>query len=119
MDQELERVEKLGGEGIMLREKGSRYERKRSKTLLKVKTFQDAEAVVIGHEEGKGKYAGMFGALKVRSDTGKLFKIGTGFTDKEREDPPKIGATVTYKFQELTNDGIPRFPVYLRNHPGI
>lgn len=118
VEKELATVEALGGEGIMLRQPGSLYERKRSGTLLKVKTFQDEEALVIGHEEGKGKYAGMFGALKVKMGNGKEFKIGSGFTDLERQNPPAIGSKVTYKYQELTNDGIPRFPVYLRKHPG-
>ncbi len=47
---ELARVESLGGEGLMLRQPGSRYEAGRSRTLLKVKTFHDAEARVIGYE---------------------------------------------------------------------
>ena len=42
------------------------------------------------------------------------FKIGSGFTDEQRESPPKIGETVTFKYQELTRAGKPRFPVFLR-----
>jgi len=40
----------------------------------------------------------MLGALKMKGDNGILFKIGSGFTDKERNKPPKIGSRVTYKF---------------------
>lgn len=126
---ELARVEGLGGEGLMLRRSGSMYERKRSLTLLKVKTFHDAEAIVVAHEPGKGKHAGRLGALRCRmvpSPDGlqspiaayeKLFSIGTGFSDAERESPPAVGSTVTYRYQELTNDGLPRFPSFVRPRP--
>lgn len=111
---ELDRVEELGGEGLMLRKPKSYYENRRSDTLLKVKTFCDAEAVVIGYEKGKGKNTGLVGALKVRSKDGVEFKIGSGLNDQERARPPKIGSTVTYKFQELSKEGKPRFPTYVR-----
>src|SRR5688572_21753225 len=60
---ELARVEALGGEGLMLREPGSKYAVGRSTTLLKVKTFHDAEALVVGHQAGAGKHTGRLGAL--------------------------------------------------------
>lgn len=104
----LEEVKALGGEGVMLREPGSLYEAKRSWTLLKVKSFTDAEAVVIGHTPGKGRHKGRMGALEVRMPDGKTFLVGTGFSDAIREAPPAIGATVTYRFTELTTDGIPK-----------
>ena len=119
MQEELERVEKLGGEGIMLRQTGSFYEHKRSNTLLKVKTFVDAEATVIGHKNGTGRCHGMMGALLVRGDNDIEFKIGSGFNDQQRMNPPKKGARVTYKYQELSNSGKPRFPIFLRIHPGF
>ncbi|CAG9315259.1 unnamed protein product [Blepharisma stoltei] len=119
LSQEAAKIEALGGEGVMLRQPKSMYEGRRTSTLLKVKSFKDAEATVIAHEQGKGKFKGMFGALKVRMDNGKEFKIGSGFSDAERQDPPPIGSVVTYKYQELSNDGIPRFPTYLRRHPGL
>ena len=105
----------IGGEGLMLREPESLYVGKRSSTLLKVKKFLDAEAVVIGHQPGKGKHVGRLGALICKLPDGTEFDIGTGFTDLERENPPKIGSIVTVKFQELTKDGCPRFPSYWRN----
>ncbi|KAJ3026036.1 UNVERIFIED_CONTAM: hypothetical protein HDU68_006308 [Siphonaria sp. JEL0065] len=109
----LKEVESKGGEGLMLREPKSLYVGKRSTSLLKVKSFYDAEAIVIGHEPGKGRNANVTGSLKCRMASGKEFKIGTGLSDKERQDPPKIGDIVTYRFQELTNDGIPRFPSFV------
>lgn len=110
---ELARVEALGGEGLMLRQPGSKYESGRSSTLLKVKTFHDAEAQVVDHEPGKGKHKGRLGALVCVMDSGVRFNVGTGFTDAEREDPPQIGEIVTYRYQELTKDGVPRFPTYV------
>lgn len=114
LDKELEKIIQLGGEGLMLRDPDSLYEGTRSTTLLKVKKWHDAEAKVIGHEPGKGRHKGRLGALLCERADGATFKVGTGFTDAEREAPPAIGTTITYKFQELTKAGIPRFPAYLR-----
>ncbi len=110
---ELARVEGLGGEGLMMRRPGSKYEAGRSTSLLKVKTFHDAEARVIGHDPGKGKHKGRLGALVLEMPDGTTFNAGTGFTDVERENPPPIGTIVTYRYQELTKDGVPRFPSYV------
>ncbi|KAJ3211078.1 hypothetical protein HDU67_004786 [Dinochytrium kinnereticum] len=109
----LDEVEKKGGEGLMLRKPKSQYEFSRSNTLLKVKTFYDAEAEVIGHEKGTGKNSQVMGAIRCKMASGQTFKIGSGFTDKERAKPPKIGSIVTYKFQELSGSGVPRFPTFV------
>jgi len=114
---ELDRVTELGGEGLMLRKPGSHYERTRSTTLLKVKKFLDAEAVVLGYEAGLGRHKGRVGALTARLGNGKEFKVGTGLKDKERENPPAVGSIINVKYQELTKDGIPRFPVYVGLRP--
>ncbi|KAJ3554647.1 hypothetical protein NP233_g12374 [Leucocoprinus birnbaumii] len=89
------------------------YEGNRSSTLLKVKTFYDAEAIVIGHIGGKGKNKGVTGALQCRMESGKTFSVGSGLTDKQRKNPPAIGAIIVYKFQELTKDRVPRFPTFV------
>jgi len=109
----LKEIETLGGEGLILRKAGSLYEGRRSSSLLKIKTFYDAEAVVTGYVPGKGKNKGVTGALKCKMASGKNFNVGTGLSDKLRQKPPKIGAIVTYRFQELTRDGVPRFPSYI------
>ena len=111
--EELVRVEALGGEGLMLRQPKSKYAVGRSNTLLKVKTFHDAEATVIGHAPGTGKHKGRLGALVVTLADGVRFNVGTGFSDAEREAPPAIGAVITFRYQELSNDGVPRFPSYV------
>ena len=112
LKEELARVESLGAEGLMLRQPQSTYVAGRSATLLKVKSFKDDEAIVIAHQPGAGRHKGRLGALLVRLASGKEFSIGTGFSDKERETPPPIGTTVTFKYQELSDGGVPRFPSY-------
>ena len=111
---ERDHVVRLGGEGLMLRQPASAYEAGRSSTLLKVKPYDDAEATVIAHEPGKGKYAGKLGALRVRTDDGREFSIGSGFSDAQRESPPSVGTVITYRFRGLTAKGMPRFPSFLR-----
>ena len=100
----------------MLREPGSRYEAGRSPTLLKVKTFQDAEARVVEHLPGAGRHKGRLGALLAELPDGTSFSIGTGFSDAEREDPPAVGSVVTFRYQELSDRGVPRFPSFVRVH---
>lgn len=84
---------------MMIKDPKCKYERKRSDKLLKVKTFMDAEAIVTGHENGSGRCENMLGALHVKDvKTGQKFKIGSGFNDQQRLNPPKIGTLVTYKY---------------------
>jgi DNA ligase-1 len=111
---ELERVVSEGGEGLMLHHGKSRYRAVRSDDLLKLKLYEDAEAVVIAHLPGKGKYTGMMGALLVETADGQRFKIGTGFSDALRANPPPIGALITYKYYGTTNKNTPRFASFLR-----
>jgi DNA ligase-1 len=113
LKEELARVEALGGEGLMARKPGSRYEAGRSSTLLKVKNFKDAEARVMDHAAGAGRHKGRLGALVVELADGTRFNVGTGFSDAEREDPPPIGSIVTFRYQELSDDGVPRFPSFV------
>lgn len=119
LDDELTRIEALGGEGVMLRRPGSLYVPHRSDTLLKVKTFRDCEAIVIGHEPGKGRHKGRLGAVTVELANGTRCQVGTGFTDSQRDQPPAIGTVIKLKYQELTDGGIPRFPVFAGLHPDI
>lgn len=114
LQDELKRIEGLGGEGLMLRQPGSTYVGKRSSTLLKVKSFKDTEALVVDHYPGKGKHLGRLGKLICQLPNGIQFGVGTGFSDKERENPPPIGSTITFKYKELTPAGVPRFPTFLR-----
>ncbi len=112
LKEELTRIESLGGEGLMLRQPQSMYVVGRSATLLKVKSFRDDEAVVVAHQAGTGRHKGRLGALLVRLADGTEFSIGTGFSDLERENPPPVGATVLFRYQELSDGGVPRFPSF-------
>lgn len=110
----LDDLSAIGGEGLMLRRAKSLHEDGRSSDLLKLKKFSDAEAIVLQHNAGKGKYQGMMGSILVRSTDGQVFKIGSGFNDQERRQPPPVGSTITFKHQGHYETGTPRFPVFLR-----
>lgn len=111
---ELERVTKAGGEGLILHKRKSFYQKGKSRNVLKLKKFYDAEAVVIRHNPGKGKFRGMLGSVTVETPNGIRFKIGTGFTDSQRKKPPAVGSVITYKYRGLTNSGKPKFPSFWR-----
>ena len=113
----LKAVNSAGGEGLMLHLASAPYVTGRSDVLLKFKSLADAEAEVIGHLPGKGKYAGLTGALQVRTADGQQFRLGTGLSDEERKNPPAIGTIVTYTFRDVTPSGKPRFASYLRIAP--
>ena len=109
----LTKFERKGAEGLMLRDPASRYERKRSATLLKVKSFLDADATIVSHQPGSGKYEGSMGALLCVMDDGTEFAVGTGFSDWQRDNPPAVGEQVIFSYFELTKAGVPRFPAYI------
>jgi len=106
------RIEQLGGEGVMLRRPASHYVPRRSPTLQKLKQFHDCEAVVVGHEPGRGRHKGRLGALLVQLPNGIRFACGTGLSDAQRDLPPALGEAIIVKYQELTDGGVPRFPVF-------
>lgn len=110
----LKNIEKKGGEGVVVRDPSQSYINKRTSTALKVKSFFDKECKVIQLLKGKGKYSEVLGSLKCKLPDGKTFKIGSGFSDKDRKNPPKIGDIITFKYKEFTKYGKPRFPVFLR-----
>jgi len=110
----LDAVLAAGGEGLMLHRADARWENGRSEALLKLTPFLDAEARVVGHLPGRGKYAGMVGALEVETPDGRRFRIGSGLSDADRRAPPPLGSEVTYRYRELTGGGLPRFPVFVR-----
>lgn len=110
----LTEVDALGGEGLMLRHRDSRYLPTRNQDLLKLKRFQDAEARVLAHLPGQGKYEGMLGALLVETEDGRQFRLGTGFSDRQRQQPPVVGSMVTYRYRGETGQRLPRFASFVR-----
>lgn len=109
LQRRLAEVVAAGGEGLVLHRADAPYQVGRSDALLKLKPVQDADAVVVGHLPGQGKYQGRTGALKVRDAKGREFLIGSGLTDAQRGSPPPLGSTVSYRWRGLTRSGLPRF----------
>jgi len=110
----LDHVVRQGGEGLMLHLGQAPWRPGRQPTLLKLKMRHDAEAVVIGHQAGRGRLSGLVGALTVRDAQGHVFQLGSGLSDADRADPPPLGALVTYRYRGRTPQGLPRFATYLR-----
>ncbi|WP_444995273.1 DNA ligase [Aliikangiella sp. IMCC44359] len=103
-----------GGEGLMLHRKASLYQAKRSNDLQKLKPFDDAEATVIRHITGKGKYKDLLGSIEVINKEGVVFKIGSGFSLEDRRFPPPVNSVITYRYRGKTKNNTPRFATYLR-----
>jgi DNA ligase-1 len=111
---ELNRIASAGGEGLIVRDPEANYQSGRRPHILKLKNFSDAEATVIAHLPGQGRNSGRLGALLVENDGGTAFRIGTGLSDAERDNPPDIGTVISYRYYGHYPSGIPKFPSYLR-----
>lgn len=114
LQRQLDAVVRGGGEGLVLHRADAPWQPGRSDALLKLKPLADAEAVVVGHVAGRGRHEGRLGALRVRTDEGVEFLIGTGFSDAQREHPPEPGVVVTYAYRGVTAAGVPRFASFVR-----
>ena len=84
------------------------------KSCRKVKSFDDAEATVVAHLPGQGRYAGQTGALLVEMPSGHRFRLGSGLNPAQRRTPPAVGSTVTYRFNGYHASGLPRFARFWR-----
>lgn len=109
----LKKIQNKDGEGLMLRNPDATYEYGRSHNLLKVKEFIDIEATIIGTEKGEGRNSEWLGALTCKLDNDIEFRCGTGFSDEQRAEKWDIGEVITVRFFEYTEDGKPRFPVFV------
>jgi DNA ligase-1 len=108
-----------GYEGIMIRTNGP-YKHGRSKDLLKYKKFKDSEFLVIGHTEGTGAHGGtaIFVCETNTANTANTFNVVMNGPLEKRRDMLKhvddyYGKLLTVKYQELSVDGVPRFPIGL------
>lgn len=106
-----------GGEGLVLHRADAPWQVGRNAALQKLKPVHDAEAVVLAHEPGRGRLAGMLGALRVRDEAGSEFLIGSGFSDGQRATPPAVGSVVTFAYRGRTATGVPRFATFVRERP--
>jgi len=114
LERHLRELTQAGGEGLVLHRWDAPWQPGRSQAVYKFKLQPDAEATVLAHIPGKGKYTGGTGALLVESAQGVRFAIGSGLSDAQRADPPPVGAQVTYRYRGLTPSGVPRFATLLR-----
>ncbi len=117
--QRLAQTVSQGGEGLMLHLASAPTTAGRSDVLLKLKPQLDAEATVLAHQAGRGRYAGQLGALQVRGADGQRFMLGSGLSDEQRQSPPAVGTVVTYRYRDLTPSGLPRFATFLRVHHAL
>jgi len=107
-------VASRGGEGVIVKDPDKPYHTGRSAHVLKVKKARDMEGLVIGINKGKGKYENAMGSLTLKLGNGVVFKLGTGFTDAVRNNPPAVGTTVTFKYHGFSKNGVPKFASFLR-----
>ena len=106
-----------GFEGIMLRNLEGLYRPGvRSSDLQKYKEFQDAEYDVIGFTQGEGLESGCVVWQCRDNKTGSEFACRPRGSHEERRELYRraaefLGKKLTVRYQELTDDGLPRFPV--------
>lgn len=111
---QLQQLTAQGAEGLMLRRANAPYRSGRSDDLIKLKTVDDAEAVVVGYVPGRGKYQGMTGALVVQMPCGQQFRLGSGLSNALRAQPPALGSVVSYRHNGWHASGLPRFARFWR-----
>lgn len=109
-------------EGLMLAVPNKPHRGGRCTDILKVKEFHTEDAKVVGYKLGKGRLADLLGALECRLRSGARFDVGSGFADAEREDHETrypLGAIVEFRYFELSDHGVPRFPTFVRLRPDV
>ena len=113
-----------GYEGSIVRTNDT-YKCKRSHNLRKFKDFSDAEALIVGYEEGKGKRVGTLGKFVMQDEDGNQFGCppGKGYNYKDLTDilnnvHDYIGQVATFTYFERTKKGSYRHPHYkaIRNY---
>lgn len=107
-----------GYEGTMVRA-DKPYQFKRTDFLAKIKEMQSMDCEVIGIEEGRNSFEGTMGHVIVKQENGVECGVGSGFTRDKRDhvwahEDLYVGRKAEIKYQELTKDGVMRFPVFVR-----
>lgn len=113
LDEFLNSIESMGGEGVIIKDPHKPYHTGKKPFILKYKSFKAMEGIVISINKGKGKYKNMMGSLGIKLENGVTFNLGTGFSDLERKNPPKLNSTIRFKYYGFTKNKIPKFPSFL------
>lgn len=116
LQHQLQQLVDEGGEGLVLHRADAEWKAGRSNALRKLKPLPDEDARVVAYQPGKGRNTGRMGALLLEMPNGQRFSLGTGFTDAQRQAPPRVGSVVTYRYRDRTPNGLPRFASFLRVH---
>jgi len=112
LQKKLKVIEKGGGEGLILVKTDSKYDGKRTSNSLKVKSFKDDEAELVGYNYKKTpSKSHLIKSFKMQMKNGKKFNLG-GFKKSMEKNPPPIGSSITYTYFESTTNGLPRFPKF-------
>lgn len=120
IDRWLEYADSHNWEGIMLN-KDAQYECKRTKNLIKIKSFKHSDLEIVGFEEGTGKNLGTLGAFKVKYKD-NIVNVGSGLTDEQRRifwniKDTLLGKIIQVKYKEESTDTVTglhslQFPVF-------
>lgn len=110
----------MGYEGIVARHPDAPYTRRRSPYVMKWKPRKSDTYTIIGYEEEHsihGEPKGALGSLTVQDEEGRIFSVGTGFSQSAREDLWNVrhglpGQFCKILYQHTTSSGVPRFPVF-------
>ena len=104
-----------GFEGAVIKHTDMVFENGDSKYQVKIKEVKDCDLLVVGIEEGKGKYKGKIGSLICESSCGKLrVSVGSGLTDEDRDRDDYIGKIVEVKYNEvITKKGSEFYSLFL------
>lgn len=112
LDNFMKKIINKKGEGVIVKNPKLDYFQGRTSNILKVKKFSDMEGEVI--RINISQKTKVLKSLKIKLENGIIFNLGTGFTKKQRENPPKIGSIVTFKYYGFTKYKKPKFASFLR-----
>ena len=114
LDEIAQKYIEQGEEGVVFKVLDSLYEYKRSNYWIKFKKSETADVQVVGWEYGTGKNSKVMGKLNCLYES-KPFNVGSGFSDKEREEFMKNTPNlIEINFHDLTKEGIPRHGTFIR-----
>lgn len=118
----LDKITAKGGEGVVVRDPSAPYKNGRQDSIMKLKKFYDAECEVESIKPRKDDNSVVGSVLCKDGSSKTAFKIGSGFgplkicqkASGDEQNCLKTGDIITYKYQNLTKNGKPRFAIFLR-----